>query len=224
MVRGTATRTDTDGHGQTRTVGEVRKQRSGRHRGGALGREGGRGGAGNSRLERAEVRGQGEPNSRNSLCARRAQLQNSRVGFTWNLKPGTLWRGQNAEVRGQEKPEQPNSLLTQGARTKRKRRKRFFWGRGAQAGAVGVKRSLKHTGARPVDGARRGQRSGNSHTDGHGRARTGTDRHGRWKVKRVQGSGFREGTKGAAMGREGGGSYFSSRLARNSTRERMRSW
>ena len=106
-------------------------------------------------------------NSRNSLCARRAQLQGGRVGFTWNLKPGTLWRGQNAEVRGQEKPEQPNSLLTQRARTKRKRRKRFFWG-GGREGGDGAKRSLKHTGARPVDGAgrgdgaRRGQRSGNS--------------------------------------------------------------
>ena len=73
---GTATRTDTDGHGRART------HKWGRWGGivdapaGRIGSEGN--GTAVWREQRSEVGGQGEPNSRNSVCAQRAQLQNSR--------------------------------------------------------------------------------------------------------------------------------------------------
>ena len=39
-----------------------------------------------------------------------------------------------------------------------KQKSLLMQGAGGRGGAVGAKRSLKHTGARPVDGAGRGQR------------------------------------------------------------------
>ena len=60
---------------------------------------------------------------------------------------GPMERGQNAEVRGQEKPNSQQPFNAKGARAQKVRKR----GRGA-------KRSLKHTGARPVDGAGRGGR------------------------------------------------------------------
>ena len=111
----------------------------------------------------------------------RARTASVGDGFTWNLVERSECRGQRSG--GTEQPEQPNSLLTQRARTKRKRRKRFFWG-GGREGGDGAKRSLKHTGARPVDGAgrgdgaRRGQRSGNSRlerAESRGRRSGGTE-------------------------------------------------
>ena len=67
------------------------------------------------REQRAEVRGQGEPDSRNSHLTQGARgTQKERKRFvvlpeTWNLEPETLWRGQNAEVRGQGEPNSRNS-------------------------------------------------------------------------------------------------------------------
>ena len=64
---------------------------------------------------------------------------------------------------------------------------------GGRGRGGGAKRRLKHAGARPVDGARRGQRrngtaeqplrSASAATEQpHGRTRTDTDRHGRREV------------------------------------------
>ena len=127
---GTATRTDTDGHGRART------HKWGRWGGivdapaGRIGSEGD--GTAVWRGQRSEVGGQGERNSR----LERAEVRGQRSGKTRTAEQPFNAKGAN------------ETQTTQA----------IFWGRGAQAGAVGAKRSLKHTGARPVDGAGRGQR------------------------------------------------------------------
>ena len=144
------------------------------------------------RGQKAEVGGQGEQNSRRSVCAQRAQLQNSRRATR------TVWK--RSESRGRRSGKAPKGW--QGGE------KGAEEGTGGVAGGRGrgdgAKRSLKHTGARPVDGVEgvlpetwnlKPGTEVNSHTDGHGRTRTGTDG---WEEGRGQRSEVREGTEGVA--------------------------
>jgi hypothetical protein len=100
-------------------------------------------------------------------------------GFTWNLEPCGEVRMQRSEVRGNRTAGTAEQPFNAKGANETQTTQAIFWGRGAQAGAKGRSAAL----STPAQGRWMGREGGgrNSHTDGHGRARTGTDRkRGRW--------------------------------------------
>jgi hypothetical protein len=132
-------------------------------------------------------------------------------GFTWNLEPCGEVRMQRSEVRGNRTAGTAEQPFNAKGANETQTTQAIFWGRGAQAGAKGRSAALStpaqgrwmgwEGGGRgteepsalnersyrtaelafPVTWNLEPETEGNSHTDGHGRTRTGTDRkRGRW--------------------------------------------
>ena len=132
-------------------------------------------------------------------------------GFTWNLEPCGEVRMQRSEVRGNRTAGTAEQPFNAKGANETQTTQAIFWGRGAQAGAKGRSAALstpaqgrwmgREGGGRgteepsalnersyrtaelafPVTWNLEPETEGNSHTDGHGRTRTGTDRkRGRW--------------------------------------------
>ena len=98
------------------------------------------------RGQNAEVGGQGEPNSR----LERAESRGQRSGGTGQPEQPFNARGARDAKGMQER----GRFKVKGLRLK------VEGAHAGEGGAVGAKRSLKHTGARPVDGAGRGGEGG----------------------------------------------------------------
>jgi hypothetical protein len=143
------------------------------------------------RGQRSEVGGQGEPNSRNSLCAQRAQLQSGRAGrWRSRVRTGTATRT-DTDGHGRARTHKwgrwggivdaPAGRIGSEGRNSRLERAEV---RGRRSGGTEQPeqrlRSASAATEQPFGGGTPPVpcENRNSHTDGHGRART--HKWGRW--------------------------------------------
>ncbi len=147
------------------------------------------------RGQRSEVGGQGEPNSRNSLCAQRAQLQSGRAGrWRSRVRTGTATRT-DTDGHGRTRTGTDAQVGAMGRNCRCARRAHWFGGernsrleraevRGRRSGGTEQPeqrlRSASAATEQPFGGGTPPVpcENRNSHTDGHGRART--HKWGRW--------------------------------------------